>query len=265
MVMTGEMPRLGGENKSKTKEEKRTFRFEVIFSEPTKNQYTELNWKEMVKKQERDELVEDDEDEEIKVITQRLMQKYGTENNGHKKKAAVAVRKVAGDEEDDYDFEDPFIDDSEIIDEVVPEEVTTVHGGFYINKGSLEFKNTEIIIDEEEKAFKQPVITAIDPEVKRKPSSVIETPTTPAFKNPNKSSSEKKVSTPGDNKARENSQIWKMIEKQTVKSKEKQGKVQPSPMKFYDLTSPDKNTPQKNSTPSKSATDGALTISRIKG
>ena len=44
------------------------------------------------------------------------------------------------DPEDEYDLDDDFIDDTEVNDEEVPAEVSTAHGGFYINTGSLKFK-----------------------------------------------------------------------------------------------------------------------------
>lgn len=42
-----------------------------------------------------------------------------------------------------YDESDSFIDNTDGYDEIIPEHVTTLHGGFYINCGALEFKSDE--------------------------------------------------------------------------------------------------------------------------
>ena len=39
-----------------------------------------------------------------------------------------------------YDSDDPFIDNSDVHDEIVPETLAPAHGGFYVNCGKLEFK-----------------------------------------------------------------------------------------------------------------------------
>ena len=39
-----------------------------------------------------------------------------------------------------YDSDDPFIDNSDVHDEIVPETLAPAHGGFYVNCGRLEFK-----------------------------------------------------------------------------------------------------------------------------
>ena len=63
-----------------------------------------------------------------------------------------------------YDSNDSFIDNGDVHDEIVPENVTTAYGGFYVNSGPLEFKaresadedsDLEAVIQEGEKATKK--------------------------------------------------------------------------------------------------------------
>uniref|UniRef100_A0A1I7V8D2 HUN domain-containing protein n=1 Tax=Loa loa TaxID=7209 RepID=A0A1I7V8D2_LOALO len=96
-----------------------------------------LKWKE-------DESSGEDErfhDREAEEIVRRLEQKYGgkRDKHGHKIRFGCAddyMDKTAG-----YDLTDPFIDDTEAYDEHVPSALDTARGGFYVNKGKLEFKS----------------------------------------------------------------------------------------------------------------------------
>lgn len=81
---------------------------------------------------------EDDEDK-LRDMARRFEAKYGTATLGKKRhKYDDYVDLGAG-----YDENDSFIDNTDAYDEIVPEEMTTAHGGFYINCGALEFKAAE--------------------------------------------------------------------------------------------------------------------------
>ncbi|KAL6258981.1 hypothetical protein P5V15_008903 [Pogonomyrmex californicus] len=69
-------------------------------------------------------------------MARRFEAKYGTSTTGKKRhKYDDYVDLGAG-----YDENDSFIDNTDAYDEIVPEEMTTAHGGFYINCGALEFR-----------------------------------------------------------------------------------------------------------------------------
>ena len=79
----------------------------------------------------------------------RFEQKYG---NGTKK--TTKRKRIVEDYIDrgaGYDESDSFIDNSDVYDEIVPADLETVRGGFYINSGSLDFREVEIS-DEDETA-----------------------------------------------------------------------------------------------------------------
>ncbi|KAF0760035.1 yemanuclein [Aphis craccivora] len=113
----------------------------------------------------------EENDESIKQLADHYEQKYGFSGVKKKKKKKTAFYNyselAAG-----YDENDSFIDNTEIkikyqqlsiqtfkvldCDEVMPNEVETKHGGYYVNSGSLEFKNVCMSEDSEEIKSSQP-------------------------------------------------------------------------------------------------------------
>uniref|UniRef100_A0A1A8EYV3 Ubinuclein 2 n=3 Tax=Nothobranchius korthausae TaxID=1143690 RepID=A0A1A8EYV3_9TELE len=80
----------------------------------------------------------DDEKErrEVEALARKFESKYG---GGPKKKKKDRMQDLI-DIGYGYDETDPFIDNSEAYDELVPASLTTKHGGFYINTGTLQFR-----------------------------------------------------------------------------------------------------------------------------
>ena len=113
--------------KEKKKKEKKTFVFEIKLAEDVNEKY-EYNYKEMVKEHEERMKKVDSDIEIIEILDDDPVPK--------KKKYKKPVNV---DPEDEYDLDDDFIDDTEANDEVVPDQVSTEHGGFYINIGRLKY------------------------------------------------------------------------------------------------------------------------------
>merc|ERR1712150_330021 len=84
-----------------------------------------------------------DDEEQIKALANKFEAKYGSAAQRIKKKKKDRKVDDYADLGYGYDTDDSFIDDSELHDELVPETVTTAHGGFYINTGLLEFRPRE--------------------------------------------------------------------------------------------------------------------------
>ena len=122
-----------GKKKVKRNKEKKTYVFDIELTEYTNENYSEYNWKNLVKKEE-----DKDRDSDIEII----------EIDINDTKEPKQQNKKTVDPEDDYDLDDDFIDDTEVNDEEVPDEVGTACGGFYINTGSLKFKYKDGIAKE---------------------------------------------------------------------------------------------------------------------
>ncbi|XP_076003767.1 ubinuclein-1-like [Genypterus blacodes] len=77
------------------------------------------------------------DEDEVAAIAKRLEKKYGDKPKKMKDRIQDLIDIGYG-----YDEEDSFIDNSEAYDEFVPASITTTFGGFYINSGPLQFRQT---------------------------------------------------------------------------------------------------------------------------
>ncbi|XP_047428874.1 ubinuclein-2b isoform X2 [Mugil cephalus] len=79
---------------------------------------------------------DDKERREVEAIARKFESKYGGAPKKKKKDRMQDLIDIGY----GYDETDPFIDNSEAYDELVPASLTTKHGGFYINTGTLQFR-----------------------------------------------------------------------------------------------------------------------------
>ncbi|XP_059418332.1 ubinuclein-2b isoform X3 [Carassius carassius] len=133
-------------------EPKPTVRLNLSLSEPSEQRSAEFNYSELVQSDLQVRKVpqglapaldpsdpfadEDKERQEVEALARKFESKYG-----------CTVKKKRRDRVQDlidigygYDETDPFIDNSEAYDELVPASLNTKLGGFYINTGTLQFR-----------------------------------------------------------------------------------------------------------------------------
>ncbi|XP_066517727.1 ubinuclein-1 isoform X2 [Hoplias malabaricus] len=118
-------------------------RIELQLFEPDERRCPEFYYPELIKakdKAESDlrtlkEVIEDKERDELKALARKFEEKYGGPPKRRKDRLQDLVDMGYG-----YDETDSFIDNSEAYDELVPACLTTKHGGFYVNSGTLQFR-----------------------------------------------------------------------------------------------------------------------------
>uniref|UniRef100_W8AYF3 Yemanuclein-alpha n=1 Tax=Ceratitis capitata TaxID=7213 RepID=W8AYF3_CERCA len=94
-------------------------------------------------------------DDDVARIARELEKKYGSaysSGRGRSKKDDLCDIGLG------YDESDSFIDNTEAYDEIIPEELETIEGGFYINSGPLEFQklHTESMTTKTDEIIKMP-------------------------------------------------------------------------------------------------------------
>ncbi|XP_030749826.1 yemanuclein [Sitophilus oryzae] len=86
---------------------------------------------------------DNENDDDVRRIALEMEAKYGSSVTGGVKKRRRGRKDDYVDIGAGYDESDSFIDNTDGYDEIIPPNVTTLRGGFYINSGALEFKTDD--------------------------------------------------------------------------------------------------------------------------
>jgi hypothetical protein len=137
------LPSLGRRKKLQTDEESSAILFPI--SLPTSSTYTSIDYQQLKKKYQIDDGANEVNPlegmaQKEPIGTNTRMMRVVKRKNGKKYVLKIGMDDVNGDKGSGYDKTDKFIDDTEAYDEWVPFSVDTEKGGFYVNKGALEFK-----------------------------------------------------------------------------------------------------------------------------
>ncbi|XP_067230192.1 ubinuclein-2a isoform X1 [Chanodichthys erythropterus] len=129
----------------------KTVRLNLCLSEPNEQCSAEFNYSELIQSQQAkkhppsskssldpNDPFNDDEKErlEVEALAKKFESKYGNAGKKRRKDRMQDLIDIGF----GYDESDPFIDNSEAYDELVPASLTTKLGGFYINTGTLQFR-----------------------------------------------------------------------------------------------------------------------------
>ncbi|XP_062955608.1 ubinuclein-2 isoform X4 [Cynocephalus volans] len=122
-----------------------TVRLELVLKDPTDESCVEFSYPELLLcGEQRKKLIhtedpfndEHQERQEVEMLAKKFEMKYGGKPRKHRKDRLQDLIDIGF----GYDETDPFIDNSEAYDELVPASLTTKYGGFYINTGTLQFR-----------------------------------------------------------------------------------------------------------------------------
>ncbi|KAF7248549.1 Ubinuclein-2 [Varanus komodoensis] len=133
---------------------RQTVRLELMLKDPTEESCVEFSYPELLlcgeprKKSALNEDPFNDEEHErheVEMLAKKFETKYGGKTHKHRKDRVQDLIDIGY----GYDETDPFIDNSEAYDELVPASLTTKYGGFYINTGTLQFRQASDSEDED--------------------------------------------------------------------------------------------------------------------
>ncbi|XP_045421264.1 ubinuclein-2 isoform X1 [Lemur catta] len=156
-----------------------TVRLELVLKDPTDESCVEFSYPELLLcGEQRKKLIhtedpfndEHQEREEVEMLAKKFEMKYGGKPRKHRKDRLQDLIDIGF----GYDETDPFIDNSEAYDELVPASLTTKYGGFYINTGTLQFRQAsdteeeDITDNQKHKPPKIPKIKEDDIEMKKR-------------------------------------------------------------------------------------------------